>query len=650
MARSEEKSRAMGIKYNEHFVSFLRMSSKERRRAWIRSGVLQWGGMALAWVCLAWILVLLRPVAFTSGSLPHSYSPPTILSLLWVVFIALFMPLITLVFSRLILPDARFWFGAEITRRALFMGDSRLSVVADDQPKPLESGELPPDASRFSALRYPSTHVAFSVLTDITVLINIAGVSFITYRWFISPLDSFGLQKNISDLTMALLPLLTGGHGVMLRGLLPIVPEGWWVFSPGRRRKALSVDDWGIRWRERRWRTREHALAWADVSAFCGEHSLKSLSYQYTFVLLSEHESFAWTMPLNAKGRQRAAGELMARLVVTRTHLPLLDVSKTISYAEQMPYPFDVSAQRKPEKPSPAAMRFPILTRMLGDKATQVRVEQGLAEGYAALERAVAPRRLRTLTLDRRIFWIDLTLVIVVAFGFCGLWMVDQQRSDAYARTIPALVANETPLFSDPLTAPSGNWPIHTPTDNDLNTISKQYTFGGYALTGGQKNNDIEEMYSARAFADVAMTVTARQIGEGDYDGVGIIVVDGDGGMATFTVSPERGTWTLFYVTPGQSANSEDDWHYAGGGNDNGTHVIQSGAEAVNRLLLVVRHGEYLGFINGQLVAISDGVGASAGDHLSYVGLDVEDNTTTGVFNDFAIYPAPPPYQPLLHG
>lgn len=640
----------MSIKYNEHFVSFFRMSSKERRGAWIRSRVLQWGGVALAWLWLGWILALLQPVAFTSGSLPNSYSLPTILSLLWDVFIVLFMSLVTLIFPQLILPDARFWFGAEVTRQALFTGDTRLSVVADDQPKPLESGELPPDASRFSALKYPSTHVAISVLTDITVLITIAGVSFITHRWFTSPLDSFGSQNDITDLTMALLPLLTGGHGVILRGLLPIVPEGWWVFSPGRRRKVLVVDDWGIRWRERRWRTREHALAWADVSVFCVERSLKSLSYQYTFLLLGEQESFAWTMPLNAKEHQRAAGELLARLVVTRTRLPLLDISKTISYAERMPFPFDATVRRKPEKASPSGIRFPILTRLLGDKATQVRVEQGLAEGYAALERAAAPRRLRTLTLDRRIFWIDLALVIIVAVGFCGLWMVDQQRFDAYARTFPALIANETPLFSDSLNAPSGNWPVYNPTANDIDTISKQYDYGGYALTGGQKNYDIEQMYSARPFADVAVTVTARQIGEGDYDGVGIIVVNGDGGMATFTISPERGTWTLFYVTPGQSANPEDDWHYAGGGNDNGTRVINTGADAANRLLLVVRHGEYLGYINGQLVAISDGVSASAGDHLSYIGLDVEDNTTIGVFNDFAIYPAPPPYQPLLHG
>jgi hypothetical protein len=640
----------MSIKYNEHFVSFLRMSSKERRVAWIRSRVLQWGGIALAWVWLVWLLMLLRPVAFTSGSLPHSYSPPTILSLLWVVFIALFMPLITLTFSRIVLPNARFWIGAEITRQALFTGDTRLSVVADDQPKPLESGELPPDASHFSALKYPSTHVAISVLTDIIVLINVAGVSFITYRWFTSSLDSFGSQNDIIDLTMALLPLLTGGHGVILQGLLLIVPDGWWVFFPGRRRKVLAVDDWGIRWRERRWRTREHTLAWADVSAFCVEHSLKSLSYQYTFLLLGQQESFAWTKPLNAKEHQRAVGELLARLVVTRTRLPLLDVSKTISYAERMPFPFDATAPHKPEKASPSAMRFPILTRLLGDKATQVRVKQGLAEGYAALERAAAPRRLRILTLDRRIFWIDLALVIIVAFGFCGLWMVDQQRSDAYARTIPALIANEAPLFSDSLNAPSGNWPVYNPTSNDIDTISKQYAYGGYALTGGQKNYDIEQMYSARAFADVAVAVTVRQIGEGDYDGVGIIVVNGDGGMATFTVSPERGTWTLFYVTPGQFANPEDDWHYDGGGNDNSTNTIHTGANAVNRLLLVMRHGQYLGYINDQLVAISDISGATTSGHLSYIGLDVEDNTTTGVFNDFAVYPAPPPYQPLLHG
>ena len=66
--------------------------------------------------------------------------------------------------------------------------------------------------------------------------------------------------------------------------------------------------------------------------------------------------------------------------------------------------------------------------------------------------------------------------------------------------------------------------------------------------------------------------------------------------------------------------------------------------------LLVVRHGQYLGYINDQLVAIIDASGASANGHVSSIGLDVEDNTTTGVFNDFAIYPAPPPYQPLLHG
>ncbi len=383
---------------------------------------------------------------------------------------------------------------------------------------------------------------------------------------------------------MALLPLLTGGHGAILHGLLPIVPDGWWIFSPGRRRKLLVVEDWGIRWRERRWRTREHALAWADVSAFCVEHSLTSLFYQYTFVLLGEHESFAWTMPLHGKAHQHAAGELLARLVVTRTQLPLLDICKTISYAERMPFPFDTTAPRKPAKPSAIALCYPTLARVLGDKATQVRAEQGLAEGYVEMERETAPRRLRTLVMDRRIFWIDLALVIIVAFGFCGLWMVDQLRSDAYARTIPTLIAYETPLYSDSLTAPSGNWPVQTPTDNDPDTISKQYAYGGYALTGGQKNNDIEEMYSNGAFADVAVTVTVRQIGKGDYDGVGIIVVGGDGSMATFTVSPERGTWILYYFTPGKYANSEDNWHYDGGGNDNGSQVIHTGANAANRL------------------------------------------------------------------
>lgn len=73
--------------------------------------------------------------------------------------------------------------------------------------------------------------------------------------------------------------------------------------------------------------------------------------------------------------------------------------------------------------------------------------------------------------------------------------------------------------------------------------------------------------------------------------------------------------------------------------------------DATNRLLLVVRGGEYLYYVNGQFVGRYLETGSTLPlEHYGDPGIFLSDDSTTGVFNDFAIYPAPPPYQPLLHG
>ena len=59
----------------------------------------------------------------------------------------------------------------------------------------------------------------------------------------------------------------------------------------------------------------------------------------------------------------------------------------------------------------------------------------------------------------------------------------------------------------------------------------------------------------------------------------------------------------------------------------------------------------YLAYVNGQLVgSVEDPYIAESPSQTGYAGLYVLSSSKVAVFNDFAIYPVPPPYQPLLHG
>ena len=79
--------------------------------------------------------------------------------------------------------------------------------------------------------------------------------------------------------------------------------------------------------------------------------------------------------------------------------------------------------------------------------------------------------------------------------------------------------------------------------------------------------------------------------------------------------------------------------------------AIHTGVGATNRLLLVVIGTHIYAYVNGQLVgSVEDPYAAASRATSGYAGLYVLTSSTMAVFNDFAIYPAPPPYQPLLHG
>ncbi len=310
----------MADRFTDQFVAFMRLAPPQRRAAWRRGRGLQWLGLALAWFWLGLMLYLLKPVAFSPVFDPYRFSPPNLGTTALDVFIVILLPLVTVTFTALALPSLSCWLGAGIVRTAALAGRTALTVGAIDQPKPLAGDEIPQDAQPFMALKLPTVDKITRAMVALDAVLTLA---FIIAAFVLWPRAlSVSSSKDNLDLFLFSLPSFSMGKLFVLYGAPQIIANGWWIFLPGRRQRLLAVDGWGIRWRETRWRTREQTLAWQDVAAFCIQRDFTftrlSLGYNSTYLLLGNDVSFSWVVPARANDAQRAASELLARLVVTQ--------------------------------------------------------------------------------------------------------------------------------------------------------------------------------------------------------------------------------------------------------------------------------------------------------------------------------------------
>ncbi len=384
----------------------------------------------------------------------------------------------------------------------------------------------------------------------------------------------------------------------------------------------------------------------------------------YVYVAMSDDLSFAWTQSQRAKVAARAASELLSRLIVTRTGRPLLDATRSIEtvgmWVEDPPKPVDYAkhqnlfatrADGEQEAHRPLLLQGELQEILSRSSARRAETEEMTALHLATIQHNERSGiALRPIRLRARFYWLNVLLMLLVASSAVGMWRLDQYRLADYYQALPTRIAAETPLFTDPLTSADNAWPVQSPTATD--TASYHYAYGGYAITGGPKGYTNFATIDAQ-YSDIALAVTARQIGSSDNDGVGLVArsLSANGSYAdqlVFYISPTAGYWSLYHYQPGHR-NSDDNWQYLDGGNSSAIHT---GANATNRLLLVLRGTEYLCYINGQFVGRDvDTTVTPSSPKFGYPGLYVNDDATTGVFNDFAdLSIAPPPYQPLLHG
>ncbi len=650
-------------------ITFMRLTLSQFQSAWRRGRIIQWLCMVFAWLLLGGgaFLLIKNPLGSSDTLLLDVRDTLTSIALN-IVFILL-LPLVLLICAVMFVPSKSRWLGSQTLRAAVLAGESKQIPAAFDQPPPLTGAELPRDTKPFLRLKlFPPTS------NLVLLLYFVMGLSLITLIVLEVGLWQFesGLT-GLNNVLQIVAFVLAIGRISAIGGGPNIIADGWGTLLPARRPKLLAVDDWGIRWRARGWQRREYTLAWQDVVSFCVYRLSTGTSSKVTYIylIMSNDVSFGWMLSPRRNRTVSATSELLCRLVTTHTRRPLLDMTRAVetvdmwttratsfnegSAAHGLQQKLRARMEEIEEIRRQTIQQASAAGKSERDVASSIVAGWKMADEMAPLHQAtlqeISPSAspVRPIRLRGRFYWLNVLLMLLVAVSICGLWGLNDYQLSAYYRALPALIAAETPLFSDPLTDRDYAWDIQTPTATD-STLA-QYAHGGYAITGGPTGFTNEETMDAQ-YVDVAIAVTARQIGSSDSDGVGLVARSLDSGMSQtdeiiFLVSPSGSGWSLYHYQPGHS-NPDDNWNYLDGG---GSDAIHEGDNASNRLLLVLRGAEYLCYINGQFVARDvDSTVTPSSPKFGYPGLFVNDDTTTGVFNDFAVYDLPPPYQPLLHG
>lgn len=540
----------------------------------------------------------------------------------------------------------------QVVRQALLAGDTELAPLAAPQPEPL--ADVPPhgESVRIERLR---------PLTDTqATLLDLCGATALPLGLVAAFLAIVlvGVDVTQPRAPNNPPPWLDGSMSVLAAVLLAIGVT--WAVRRVRewRPQPAILDDVGIRWARR---TRQPHVRWGDARAFYTVSTLggtgEMFGWHIIYVLDSGEQVFSWQRAGSRFDRTRAASDQLARLIVGRSGLPLRDLSLAFKGATE---------PRPPGTPETAnATRTRMLARIEAqarerqlDPRTEARLTAlvgrltppdtaGAESVSAAVRRALEgvglPAAPPKGTTGRGCALL-LASVVVFALLAGASWGL-QQAQGRYLACLPAQIHAEAPLYADSLAAPDGNWQVSGATANGA-----RYQGHAYHLTGTAGNT--VTAWTPTSYGDVAVQVTARQLGSTPSDGIGLIVradAAGDDYIA-FVTSPTDGGWTLWQYHP-VDANADDDWHYLGGGS---SAAIHKGPGAANTLLAITRGQSYVLFVNGSFAgAATDGdpdvygsapqIGTMTTAHQGYAGVYLADGATTGVFSDFAVYRVQPP-------
>jgi hypothetical protein len=188
-------------------VALMRMTPSQFQAGWRRGRVMQWLGVARAWVSLGGAIYLL------SLSDLHDYSPlsddlgDVIGSVAQTASSGALLPLSILLCAVMCVPFEKYWRGSRTLRTVVLGGESKLISAAIGQPTPPTDDEPPRDVSSLRLLKpLVGTSNGLSVPLDATLLFSVS----VTIRVFWREPDRSLLSTGKALLQLALVVLTIG--------------------------------------------------------------------------------------------------------------------------------------------------------------------------------------------------------------------------------------------------------------------------------------------------------------------------------------------------------------------------------------------------------------------------------------------------------
>lgn len=503
--------------------------------------------------------------------------------------------------------------GAAIMRRAALAGDERLAPDAGDQPAPLTGLDYPTGTVTIAPLRRApgarsgASAVIGAILVVFGVLLlllgGIAAAVLVSTPGGGQPLGPYGIPASVA----------VAGVGALL-----VTLGITFVVRRGHARGAITVtaDEFGLAWAPAGDNRRPASTPWMAARAFYTltyATATSALQQHHAYILEADDTLLAWTVRHTASEAERRAAERLSRLIVTRTRLPLRDVTSAANRLAASPGK-TVEEWQQARMGEPGVSPLPELAHL----STPERRSRGVGT-----------------------FGCTATLVVLVllALLYAGGWGLQRYQPHAYTNLL-ARAQTQQPLYRDALTVADGDWPEQKATTDNPNTA--QFVDGSYHLSGVK--DSFAEISGPGVYGDAVIEVTVRHYGTSDNPSAGLAlrVDDGVYEMMTFTVNAIDGTWAFEHFHA-LDDKAEDDWTTLQA--DEPSDAIHRGDGAANTLAVIVRGGQYLCYVNGHFVGSveDDSIQPPRG----HAGLYVDDGTTTGVFTSIAVYPTPPQGFPI---
>lgn len=526
---------------------------------------------------------------------------------------------------------------AERVQAAALTGDNKLTPLAAAQPEPLTASALPIGAVTFGPFAPTRRHNSRPSLgRSFAFLLATVGVTAVVVAAYVLAsqfLDDGPFMAWMRPMFLILLGLFA---------LTALISVGQFLLTLVRRlrgagrveRMRLIADDWGLRPLYGKRGKERQAIAWHEVRAFYKADDLlrlhsqvisKGMPQKTTYTIATGERTLSWTLWEDAPAQQRADSEHLCRLIVTRTKLPLRDVT---AFTTQL-------AAEMIELVSPLLLAFP-------DRRMSLEIQQDIPEPAAApvANASDATSALRPPTTFRRVGatwprWLMPSRVAALSIAVLTLvagMAAHGIQSYRYLNLLHQQIGREVPYYDIDFRTNDGAWPNHAATAND-----GSYTFrtDGYYMTGAPGGRAMEAVLPQQ-YSDATVKLTAGLTNVVPATDIGVVLRESDDGTdkVVFALSSSGG-WSLIHLQTASGAAPRQTVLLSNDHSDS----VRTGKGSYNYLAVIMRGPDYLCFVRDNLVGIYHDP-SSQPLRQGHVGLWLGNSHAVGWFSYFSVYPA----------